>query len=136
MPSTLVNVTAWLAMKSSSVAGAVVSADVRQPLALTFLSSPVISGAPGAAAAISSSPSASGQHVKSAPVVSILLTASMRYVAAFGMIGAGGGLGGSETPAANRVMSTQPPQSRWSIRATVHSCVSALFCSGSVHVMS
>ena len=29
VPSTLVNVTAWLAMKSSSVAGAVVSADVR-----------------------------------------------------------------------------------------------------------
>ena len=56
VPSTLVNVTAWLAMNSSSVAGAVVSADVRQPLALTFLSSPVISGAPWAAATISSSP--------------------------------------------------------------------------------
>ena len=46
VPSTFVNVTAWLAMKSSSVAGADVDAYVRQPLALTFLSSPVISGAP------------------------------------------------------------------------------------------
>ena len=74
--------------------------------------------------------------MKSAAEVSIELVASMRYDAAFGMIGAGGGLGGSGTPAAFRVMSTQPPQSRWSIRATVHSSGAALFCSGSVHVMS
>ena len=35
VPSTFVNVIAWLAMKSSSVAGADMDADVRQPLALT-----------------------------------------------------------------------------------------------------
>ena len=86
--------------------------------------------------AITSSPLASGQHVKVAAEVSIALAVSMRYVAAFGRIGAGGGLGGSGTPAAFREMSTQPPQSRWSIRATVHSSGAALFCGGSWHVMS
>merc|ERR1719399_302987 len=107
-----------------AVRGAVIASLVRHRCANADTDAVTVV-APSVYAGTFISPDSSGQHSNVSAEVSISPTpvpsAATTYLPVLGTAGAGGGFGGPAASAVASFTSTQPPQSRWSMRAIVQS---------------